>query len=321
MLTSSRSSLPSGVIPSVRSAPLDGSTPPHASRPSRLRPPDGGSGDPPRTVADLVEVFAPLVESKSGDLPVLPGVAVEALRRVRDPRIRVDDLLDVVERDPPLAARILAVANSSYYARGIPIRSLRQAVVRLGLGPLRDVIYMAIYANTVFDAPGFVDLVRETFDHSIQVARVAQRLAPLLGHDEEMAFLAGLLHDVGRARCLKLFAKHPLTKGMPRELLEDATFVLHQAAGAALARAWALPPEVVDACAGHHAPATPFARIVAAADAVSYRLREEVSSSPDPEGHGAADALLISAGLPPEDVAGLVEGLGRELGGRVSHLP
>lgn len=285
------------------------------------------SSQPPRDlhVDDIVEVFGPLVRSKTGDLPVLPGVAVEALRLARDPRVRVDALLRVVEEDPPLAARILAVANSSFYARGIPIRSLRQAVVRLGLSPLRDVIYMAIYANSVFDAPGFVELVRETFDHCVRVGRIAQRLAPLLGHDEESAFLAGLLHDVGQARCLKLFARHPLTRNCPRDRLSEAAVRLHEAAGAALARAWNLPEEVVEACEHHHAPRTPFSTLVWAADAVSH----ELAAVPMPSlsvARGAADppfalTALTQAGLDPADVPDLLVALQRELGGRVSAIP
>jgi putative nucleotidyltransferase with HDIG domain len=282
---------------------------------------------PPRelTVDDLVEVFGPLVRSKTADLPVLPGVAVEALRLARDPRVRVDALLRVVEEDPPLAARILAVANSSFYARGIPIRSLRQAVVRLGLQPLRDVIYMAIYANSVFDAPGFVELVRETFDHCVRVGRIAQRLAPILGHDEESAFLAGLLHDVGQARCLKLFARHPLTRNLPRDRLSEAAERLHEAAGAALARAWNLPEEVVEACEQHHAPQTPFSKLIWAADAVSHELAQlpmsRLSMMGSPDGEPQAVSALVEAGLDPLDVPDLLSALSRELGGRVSAIP
>jgi putative nucleotidyltransferase with HDIG domain len=334
-LTSSarRASLPAAGDPSADQASIPitrtMSVPsPSASRPS-VDPTLLTSGEgsmPPHEmhVRDIVEVFGPLVRTKTADLPVLPGVAVEALRLARDPRVRVDALLGVVEEDPPLAARILAVANSTFYARGIPIRSLRQAVVRLGLHPLRDVIYMAIYANSVFDAPGFVELVRETFDHCVKVGRIAQRLAPVLGHDEESAFLAGLLHDVGKARCLKLFARHPLTRHCPKDRLLDAADELHEAAGAALARAWNLPAEVVDACEHHHAPTSSFSRLIWAADAVSHEL-----GLPNPAAHmsrsrrnePAALAALIEAGLDEADIPELLEALGRELSGRVSAIP
>jgi putative nucleotidyltransferase with HDIG domain len=265
---------------------------------------------------DLENALRVQVLTRNADLPVLPATAVEALRLVRNPRVRTDELLSVVEMDPPLAARILAVANSSYYARGNAIRSLRTAVVRLGLHALRDVIYMAIYANTLFDAPGLVDVVKETFDHSVVVARVAQRLAPHVGADDETSFLAGLLHDVGRARCCKVLAKLPQAKGRSKEELLPIIDRYHEAAGASLAIAWNLPPEVAEACQNHHAPTTPVACLIAAADAVAYLLE----SPPRASDHDV-EVAMARIGVTPAEASELLDPRRAELAARVSAVP
>lgn len=288
--------------------------PPRAERASN--PFGRGSSHGAGPELDLFEATRQQVLGRSADLPVLPATAVEALRLVRNPRVRTDELLAVVEQDPPLAARILAVANSSYYARGTSISGLRHAVVRLGLHALRDVIYMAVYANTVFDAPGLVDVVRATFDHSVVVARFAQRLAPNVGVDHETAFLAGLLHDVGRARCIKVLAKLPQARGRPRAELEEIADRLHEPAGAALATAWNLPPEVVEACAHHHAPVTTVGALICAADLLSHAIEDPPRGSAQ-----AVEVAMERIGVPASELAELLEPLRRELESRPGGAP
>ena len=266
---------------------------------------------------DLETALRTQVLSRNADLPVLPATAMEALRLVRDPRMRTDELLTVVEQDPPLAARILAVANSTYYARGNAIRSLRQAVVRLGLHTLRDVIYMAIYASTLFDAPGLVDVVRETFEHSVIVARFAQRLAPHLGFDDETAFLAGLLHDVGKARCCKVLAKLPQAKGKTREELMPLIDSLHEKAGAALARAWNLPDEVAEACESHHEPKTAFGTLICAADAVAHALDDP----PETVDLAVLDEKTQRVGMSAQEALELFGPMRAEMAARASAMP
>lgn len=264
---------------------------------------------------ELRELVHAQVASRTADLPVLPAAAMEALRLVRSPRMHTDALLAVVEQDPPLAARILAVANSSFYVRGAPVLSLRQAVVRLGLHALRDVIYMAIYANTVFDSPGLVDAVRESFDHSVLTARIAQRIAPLTGLDAETSFLAGLLHDVGRARCLKVLAKLPQARSADPDHVYEVVTSLHEEAGATLARAWNLPDEVVDACAHHHAPTSDLARLVCAADRAAHAL-ETPPRATDEE----AEAAIVALGVEPAEAGELLFVLRTELPAKTTDV-
>jgi putative nucleotidyltransferase with HDIG domain len=206
----------------------------------------------------------------TSDLPTLPRGVSEALRLARTPGLDFEEVERVAAGDPPLAARVVSVANSALYARaGMPrIASVRRAAVRLGTQATRDVLYQVAYASMFVDAPRFRDLVEATFQHGVRAARCARLLARERGLDTDVAFLAGLLHDIGRARCWKLFAQR---RGAIDQVAATAAVnTLHASAGAELAAAWHLPDEVIEACRWHHAPdGRAFPLLVAAADTLS----------------------------------------------------
>ena len=250
---------------------------------------------PDPSVRAAIEILEPLMLQRTSDLPVLPALALEALALSRRANVRMDQLLDVIEREPLLAARVLGVANSAFYSRGMPTTSVQYALVRLGTHAVRDVLTMAVYSSTVFDVPGLSELVRECFDHSVAVARASRELARFMDLDPEVAFLAGLLHDVGYARCLKI-ARTALAQ-VEREPMLEAVDALHAAAGGVLARAWSLPAEVVLACERHH---TPDVRDYAAL--VGF---VEVSLEPERPEHleGQRDAASAALGLDADGAA------------------
>jgi putative nucleotidyltransferase with HDIG domain len=224
------------------------------------------------TVAEptMEERIAQLLDQGTGDLPVLPRAAEHALKLAGQANIDFDEVARVGEADPPLAARILSVANSALYFRGQPVTSVRAASVRIGAQALRDVLYLAVYSGTIFDVPRFRGKVEEAFRHSVLVARLARALGERTSQGADAGFLPGLLHDVGRARCLRLAARRvrPDTTEAELTLAIDR---LHTRAGAALVRAWRLPDAVVEACEHHHAPdGKPTATLIAAADALAH---------------------------------------------------
>jgi putative nucleotidyltransferase with HDIG domain len=242
----------------------------------------------------------------TSDLPTLPRSVTEALRLARTPGLDFDDVARVAASDPPLSARVVSVANSALYARaGMPrIASVRLAAVRLGTQATRDVLYQVAYASMFVDAPRFRDLVETTFQHGVRAARSARWLARERGLDGDIAFLAGLLHDIGRARCWKLLAKG---RGAVDLVAANAAVdELHAVAGAELAAAWRLPDEVVEACRWHHEPGErPFPLIIAAADALA-QLDEGRTSSED------ARARLCDAGVSPDRADELMERAAKE---------
>jgi HD-like signal output (HDOD) protein len=224
---------------------------------------------------NTAEILAPTVEEilalelrrGTGDLPALPRACEAALELARSPKLEFSEVVAIAEEYPPLVARILSVVNSPLYWRGSHVTGVKPALVRMGLQTVRDILYQSVYASTLFDAPPYEEWVEDSFRHGVLVARTARRLAVIRGMDDDVLFLAGLLHDIGVARCLKLASRK--LRHASREELTRAIDRLHMRAGAELACAWRLPPEVEEACLYHEqSDGPPAAMVVALADTI-----------------------------------------------------
>ena len=204
------------------------------------------------------------------DLPQLARSAAEALRIARAAVLDLDAAARLAERDPPIAARVLAVANSALYARGARHISPRRAITHIGGSALRDVLYQAAYASMTFSVPLFATEVSRDFVHGVATAALSRALARVASADPEDAFLAGLLHDLGRARCWMLISKRVTAVGSDEDGLAVVD-ALHASAGHALLKAWELPPEIADVCLHHHDPGErKLSAIIAAADVLAH---------------------------------------------------
>jgi putative nucleotidyltransferase with HDIG domain len=202
-------------------------------------------------------------------LPVLPQVAEAALRLANDPDARINDLAELVDTDPPIAARFMSVANSVAYWRGLLTSSTQSAIVRLGLANTRDLLFQVVYAASSGGLKRYQMQVQKSFKRSVVAAVAARTAAHELEIDSEYDYMSGLLHDIGEARIFRIL------DGLPRfddpKLAADLVQRYHTAAGAEVAMAWKLPTQIVDACAAHHDPqaiGVPHVRLVMIADAV-----------------------------------------------------
>jgi diguanylate cyclase (GGDEF)-like protein len=181
-------------------------------------------------------------------LPVIPAVAMAALRMANSPDVNLVRLARVVERDPFTAARFLAVANSVVYYRGFRVASVRDALMRMGIGQGREIL--GGIANSVA-LPKYNDLLNTHSDKANLAARCAQAVNQELRWSYEPAYMCGLLHNLGEARVLRILAGLPQPNGgmkTIRSLVER----YHAHAGAQLAEKWNLHRDIVQACALHH---------------------------------------------------------------------
>ena len=259
---------------------------------------------------------------RSFRMPALPESALDALSVSQRPDALPLDMIRVLERDPQLAAAVLRVANSPLYGVGRSVDNLRAAVMRLGMDNLRDVVQQAVAESHIFRGKE-AGALRALAQHSVQVAHMARamvRLSPRTPRPGPWiesglasgAFLAGLLHDLGRAALLGVFAvdDHGLT---PRERAEVMD-VAHADVGAAVAREWKLPQVIIDAIERHHAPWPEqgptiwhAGHLVALAEAWVGHLSQDPPAAEGSEAdEPAIPAPWPALGLPPEGAEALV---------------
>ncbi|HEY2410566.1 MAG TPA: HDOD domain-containing protein [Polyangiaceae bacterium] len=216
-------------------------------------------------------------------LPVLPQVAQSALRLANDHDARIGDLAELVDTDPPIAARFLSVANSVVYWRGLLTSSTQSAIVRLGLANTRDLLFQVVYAASAGGLKRYQSMVQASFKRSVVAAVAARIAARELGIQTDYDYMSGLLHDIGESRIYRILDAMPKPAEGPSHV-KELVQRYHCAAGADVAIAWKLPAEIVDACAAHHDPQAAgslHVRLVMIADAVVDAI--QAGRSPDLE--------------------------------------
>jgi HD-like signal output (HDOD) protein len=188
------------------------------------------------------------------ELPSLPEVALKIRRALADENVSVSEVVRLIGADPALAARIVKVSNSALFFRGgQPITSLHKAVAQLGYTMVRN-LALSFAAQQVFIGYGSREVreqISAVWRHSILTATLANMLARVRSRIEpDEAFLAGLLHEVGKLYIVVS------TRDDPEVLADTAGFqsvvsAWHPRLGRAVIEAWQLPPELARAVGDH----------------------------------------------------------------------
>lgn len=133
---------------------------------------------------------------KSMDLPVLPATAQKVLSLMADPDVSIEKIKRLISTDPGLTTKILQVANSAFYGGHRNIQNLSQAILRLGLNAVRNLV-VATSMKNVYKRFGLTEkLLWEQLIGSALAANIIARHTRL--SDPEDAFIGGLLHDIGK---------------------------------------------------------------------------------------------------------------------------
>jgi HD-like signal output (HDOD) protein len=237
---------------------------------STLPPPPAGPQPAPRS--RTLEALRARARAGAFELPVLPESATQIVRLTQDESTTPKRLASTIEHDPALAAHLLRIANSPLHRPPSPIRTMEQAIVRMGFTEVRNMALAVACKTRVFVVRGYEADVRRSFRHSLAAALFAHELARGRGISREEAFLTGLLHDVGEPLLIQLALD--LAKGhgetLPRAALLSEVHALHAEVGARLIRLWKLSEMAVDLTMLHHAPECAPPHLASAARMLAY---------------------------------------------------
>lgn len=227
-------------------------------------------------------------------LPSLPATHAEILALTRNPGASTNAIAEMIELDPGLLATVLKLANSSCFGFRQRVDSIKLAVTLLGMEEIGDLVVSA----HVFEHLGSSEK-RHSLDvdafwrHSVGTAFVARGLAKWMQIEGGSAYLAGLLHDVGKVVLDQHFGyfygpvfKRILEDGLVAADAEaDALGITHAEVGGELAIQWKLPEAIQDCMMYHHRPwhACRYDRtacLIHLADVMCHRLGYGLGTSP-----------------------------------------
>jgi HD-like signal output (HDOD) protein len=176
--------------------------------------------------------------------------------------VSLEDIAQLVERDPALSAQALSVANSVYFGLARPAASVRDAVRHIGFELLRGLALSTDIFSRIDPSILRLQTLQGLPECSQQKGWLARQICSSPALAEE-AFAAGLLLDVGYivlAQCRGQFYIELLDEAAARslpvhELERERLGFTHAEVGAYLLGVWGVPPRLVEVVAGHHEPA------------------------------------------------------------------
>ena len=253
---------------------------------------------------NLCEHLETRIASGALELPILPHVASQVLALSTSDEAHARSLAELLHRDQAIAAHVLRVANSPLY-RPCTLVSLQQAISRLGLATLREIVITVSMQSRIFNVPSYATEARALWQHAVYTAAYAGKIARRCRRNAEGAFLGGLLHDVSKPSCSRwLTCKHSCKSPYHRWSQRPWTCITRLVA--LLASTWTLPgslrkhgvPPRLQRCTRTQEAAM----VICLADRVAYALvQPDIALE-----HLRHDPLWTQLNLYPDDVEALL---------------
>jgi len=195
------------------------------------------------------------------EIPPFRPVVVQLLHLAGDPTVSIGTVVNLLSTDQSLSSDLLRLANSPLFAAGREIAELRYAAAYLGLDLVRSIAVTAAARGLLDLRPS--PLAKAFWRHSLATSLMCRQMCGFALVPPDLAYTAGLLHDVGQIALIHLFPEYPEVIGRDVDAgasiteAETRNFGMdHCQAGRWLLSRWRLPLVLLNVVAGHEEPPT-----------------------------------------------------------------
>lgn len=198
--------------------------------------------------ASFIDVIANRIKQDDIEVPMLPEVANKVMRLTNDPESDAGDLAKLIQSDQTLAGHVMRIANSALYSPNATLVSLQQAITRLGMRVIADIALAASVNSKMFNAPGYEKHIQTELQFSLMAGLWAKEVARACRRNVEAAFLAGLLHDIGRPVTIQVVmeAAKAFKIDVPPNLMFELEQHFQRSLGISVVHQWEMPSLVCD---------------------------------------------------------------------------
>jgi HD-like signal output (HDOD) protein len=203
------------------------------------------------------------IKSAEIKLPELPSIVVELNEAVADPLASANDIAEVVNKSPSLAALLLKIANSAFYGFPSKIDNISRALILIGSKQIASLALGVSIMRNFKDIPKAIVDMEAFLRHSLACGLISRILSAYMNISQtEQMFVSGLLHDIGRLILYKdfpdeskLFFKLAMESDKSLYKIEHRHIgCSHAHIGKNVLRTWKLPIVLENNVCFHHRP-------------------------------------------------------------------
>lgn len=199
------------------------------------------------------------------NFPSIPSVYLELSQKLKGGEPSLQEIGEIIIRDPSLVIKLLQIVNSPYYGLPMPVTDPQKAVALLGLDVVKGFVLTSGLFNQYEKKKIAYFKIDALWQHSLKTANIVRQIAKneKLGKEiSEASFIASLLHDVGKIIVASNFPDE-FKEICSRSELENTPFwhveqqilgATHAEIGAYILGLWGLPLAVIKAVHEHHQP-------------------------------------------------------------------